>query len=1147
MLTELMTGNTLPGVLEVFGSTTQGIIAISAEHEVVGAQITESKVEGIRALKELFAVNSGRYAFRENAKLDGMAGLSLVAKDLTEISKGTVKDTADKIEAMPQSEPRVVQVTKVGQGTQQGSQNVSPVARAEIKPQSLLQPNKNVIIPRTTTQISEKAQKGQEALARLKQSMTGQHKAYVPSQPLTRSDADDESRTPSNSSATTGEIDAKGLTGGVPGVIKGGIEAVGIKPLPNQLGKSPSSEFNSARLKQGTTGQNKPLPKPPLESQGTTGQNKALPNSPSLENSPLPNFGAVPSSTTKNSKGYTIETDPVLADLPVSAPPARPQAKPTPPVVEDKNKPKSNTAYVGQNPFKTSSSLKALVANEVSGGQDALTGNAVDQKSTADLPAQTPAPKPESHQTTQVTPPTIGTPIGTVSKLSGVVTGSFSKYDNVPKEHTRTGDTEPDILESGAAKSASRMKSTQSTKAFIQPSQGESVEFNKKGFDYDKGKGKIISPSGFYISPGLIGAIVVCVVVFAGLGVNFKMKADQKDQAVKLVYAAFDKHQYRDVIKQADLTLRKYPDASELRTLKVTAYEKLGENDNALRSCDLALKDHPNDPKILAKHAELCFSLGHRDQAIPDLTKLLNDPAYRTADNFVKRATAYKQTGEQDKALQDVQTAAGMQPDNGEIVGLVATTLMEQNKRDKAYAVISDFLSKHPDDPAMLVARGYCHFVEKNMAKAKDDLQKSIKIKPSFDGYSLLGDINLLDNQFGKAVGFYNKALEVNPSKSSLRFRLFGEYERHKDFASAIKVANKIEKDNETGRVKDFYQRRASCEYQLGQYDPAERDFENAVNENPHDMALRRLSAECHAKNGSYRKAVNDYDAIIAEDAWNCWSYMRRANFYDKDGREKLAQADFEKAIQIAPMCIDAYIQYAESSMSHGDVMTAKTTIDAALKHDPKSAKARELKVKLAHMQNRPMLLARDVAEVQAQIRAQNAPVKDDVLTGKSAQELSTEGYALLKQGESDRAIRFLAQAVRTDPNSATARRYLAHAFLGNSDFANAVEQFEALNKMNPLSLPEKMKLIEALNHVGRSSEAAGMLKTMIADNPSDMEARLSLVRQLQAENKKDEAKALCTQGLQFAKSAAEIQVLKNVLKSIEGDKPVASPQRYAG
>ncbi len=58
------------------------------------------------------------------------------------------------------------------------------------------------------------------------------------------------------------------------------------------------------------------------------------------------------------------------------------------------------------------------------------------------------------------------------------------------------------------------------------------------------------------------------------------------------------------------------------------------------------------------------------------------------------------------------------------------------------------------------------------------------------------------------------------------------------------------------------------------------------------------------------------------------------------------------------------------------------------------------------------------------------------------------EGYAALARGESDKAIRVLNKALQVDPESVTARRYLAYAMVRSRAYTSALKQMQELNKL---------------------------------------------------------------------------------------------------
>ncbi len=70
------------GCLEIFAPHIQGLIGISDNREIVAAQISPDGPIGIKALKLLLHVRSGRYAFREGHRIQSEENFTVNSEDL---------------------------------------------------------------------------------------------------------------------------------------------------------------------------------------------------------------------------------------------------------------------------------------------------------------------------------------------------------------------------------------------------------------------------------------------------------------------------------------------------------------------------------------------------------------------------------------------------------------------------------------------------------------------------------------------------------------------------------------------------------------------------------------------------------------------------------------------------------------------------------------------------------------------------------------------------------------------------------------------------------------------------------------------------------------------------------------------------------
>ena len=76
-----------------------------------------------------------------------------------------------------------------------------------------------------------------------------------------------------------------------------------------------------------------------------------------------------------------------------------------------------------------------------------------------------------------------------------------------------------------------------------------------------------------------------------------------------------------------------------------------------------------------------------------------------------------------------------------------------------------------------------------------------------------------------------------------------------------------------------------------------------------------------------------------------------------------------------------------------------------------------------------------------------------DKFEGKSADELSEEGYEIAKQGDYDTAIEYLQKAIELDPDYKTAYHKLGEIYEAKKEYEAAIENLEKAFEKDPQNI----------------------------------------------------------------------------------------------
>jgi tetratricopeptide (TPR) repeat protein len=167
---------------------------------------------------------------------------------------------------------------------------------------------------------------------------------------------------------------------------------------------------------------------------------------------------------------------------------------------------------------------------------------------------------------------------------------------------------------------------------------------------------------------------------------------------------------------------------------------------------------------------------------------------------------------------------------------------------------------------------------------------------------------------------------------------------------------------------------------------------------------------------------------------------------YLEQGRLDDAIAEYQKALNIHPDCVQAHVDLAVAYRQQGKLDDSIAECREALRHKPDFAGA--------HL---------------------------DL------------GLALRREGKTDQAIGEFQAALENDPQLAEARFNLGNTYLQLRQFDESIKQFSSALVVNPNYIKARNNLGAALLQAARPAEAAGQFRQALKSQPDDIEAQNNL------------------------------------------------------
>lgn len=145
-------------------------------------------------------------------------------------------------------------------------------------------------------------------------------------------------------------------------------------------------------------------------------------------------------------------------------------------------------------------------------------------------------------------------------------------------------------------------------------------------------------------------------------------------------------------------------------------------------------------------------------------------------------------------------------------------------------------------------------------------------------------------------------------------------------------------------------------------------------------------------------------------------------------------------------------------------------------------------------------------------------------------------GYQQLCQGKNEQAVETLSAAVRANPASVDARRYLGYSLLQIGLATQALVQLEYVNKAQQPSANDITLLGDAYFYNGQYAKALACYKQALAKDNCLESAHAGLVHTYVAMGQPQQAATACQRAIAQSRTIAAHSKLSELLRELEGD-----------
>ncbi len=466
------------------------------------------------------------------------------------------------------------------------------------------------------------------------------------------------------------------------------------------------------------------------------------------------------------------------------------------------------------------------------------------------------------------------------------------------------------------------------------------------------------------------------------------------------------------------------------------------------------------------------FADGKLDKASVEFRNALQIQPKSAEALFLNAETAERR-GDLRAAFGNYQAAIDLNPDYVEAEASLARLYALVGATDKATAIVTPALAKHPNDAELLTVRAAVRARQKDLPGARADAQRAVQIAPTNEGaiallagfYHQDGDldhaISLLADSVARLpsaadlrevlAGLYGEAhkskeaeeqllkiVELRPQELSRRYRLalFYTSEHRLDDAQRV-LADAVKSQPDSNEAKIALVELVATQRSREQGEKILRDF---IARDPGNYDLRLSLGGLLAGAGAREDALKAYQEIADRDGTGAKGLIARSRIAELDaqlGRYEPAMKLIGEVLEHNPHDTDALALRGQIELQRGDAAAAISDLRAVLRDQPKAIPIQRGLARAYRASDQPAM-----AEETLRSAIDTSP-DDSGLRVELAQ-------LLVQTNRSEQAVPLLEEVVRRAPNDLAGREALVRAYIAKGDLASARTAAEDLKILRP-------------------------------------------------------------------------------------------------
>ena len=399
------------------------------------------------------------------------------------------------------------------------------------------------------------------------------------------------------------------------------------------------------------------------------------------------------------------------------------------------------------------------------------------------------------------------------------------------------------------------------------------------------------------------------------------------------------------------------------------------QNDNVEEALDYFNKDLQENPNNGYSYSWIAMLRSQREeygQALSAAEKAIKLIPKKDAEYVIfaysTRANVYLNLGDTIKAISDLTTAIKAKPDESSLYDTRAQIYYEQDKYDLSDADYRKMIDLDSGDTMGYMGLGRNANEQKRWDDAIKQFDYVTKLASNYSsGYSFRAESYLGKEMWNEATDDIIAALNLEwdrkaiylagtlkePALTMLISKLKVQaakdanqprwpyitgsvYEQNKQYQKAIEY---YEKANRIDMSPVVYQDIAECYFELGEYDKALVNVNNALNIDSTDMSVCSRKANILYEMGEVQSAIDEWTKVLTAHPDFGFGYYRRGWFKEIAGDTEGAIEDESMAIVLVPDYSYSYFCRGDNYLKQGKKELAETDFRKVIEIEDKPEK----------------------------------------------------------------------------------------------------------------------------------------------------------------------------------------------------------------